>query len=133
MSQILAKLENLELIYDSDHDLIEAVWNGFISGDVLKSAVLTCIQLLEEKKPKNWLADNRKLKALRMKDQEWLAENLVPKLADSSIKKMATLISEDIFNQMAIENLYTKASETVKFEHKYFKSLAEARSWLLGE
>ena len=45
---------------------------------------------------------------------------------------MATLVSEDIFNQMAVENLETKANEFIQFDNYHFVSEEKARQWLAG-
>jgi hypothetical protein len=131
MEEIVSQTEGLLLYYDSENKLARAVWEGFLSGEKLHKAIYLSLDLIAEKKPENWLADNRKLRAIRQADQEWIAENLIPKLTVSSLQKMATLISEDIFNQMAVHNLLTKASGHILFDHQYFKSEEEAYEWLL--
>lgn len=132
MENLVFSDECLQLYYDPENKLVRAVWNGFLSGENLRRVVAKCLDLLDEENPENWLADNRKLRAIRQHDQEWLAENLLPKLAVSSLKKMATIVSEDIFNQMAIGNLLTKATEIVHFDHQYFKSDQAAYKWLVN-
>lgn len=130
MEEVYFKEESLTLYYNRQTKTARAVWNGFISGDVLHQSIAQCLQLLEKEKPLNWLADNRKMKAIRQKDQEWIQGNMIPKLVTSSLQKMATLVSEDIFNRMAIENLYVEASDKIKFDHKYFKNEKVAAQWL---
>ncbi|WP_026462356.1 hypothetical protein [Adhaeribacter aquaticus] len=133
MELICFESDYLKLYFDEETKLARAVWNGFLSGETMHNAVKQCIILIEEKNPVGWLADNRKLKAIRQKDQEWISENLMPRLAASSLRKLATLISEDLFSQMAVESLYTKASELIHFDHQYFKFETEAYKWLLNE
>ena len=130
MEEVYFKEDYLTLYYNRQNRTARAVWNGFLSGDVLRNAVEQCLRLMEEEKPVNWLADNRKMKAIRQKDQEWLQATMIPKLAASSLRKMATLVSEDIFNRMAVDNLFVRASEQFKFDHQYFKSELAANQWL---
>ncbi|MGV3586199.1 MAG: STAS/SEC14 domain-containing protein [Adhaeribacter sp.] len=130
MEEVYFKDDCLALYYNRQHRTARAVWNGFLSGETLRQAIEQCTRLLEEEKPLYWLADNRKMKAIRQKDQEWIQAHLVPKIVASSLRKMATLVSEDIFNRMAIENLFVKANDLIKFDHQYFKNEKAATQWL---
>lgn len=122
--------EYLYLGYDEDRKLAQAVWNGFLNSQEFRTASQACLDLLQEHQPINWLADNRKMKAIRQHDQDWFVQEVIPRLAQSSIRKMATLVSEDIFNQMAVENIEAKANEVVLFDNYHFKSEEEAMHWL---
>ena len=119
------------IYYDAANSTGRAVWEGFLSGEDLREPVRQCLQLINTEKPSRWLADNRKLRAIRQHDQEWLEANLMPQLAASSIRKMATLVSDDIFGQMAIDSLYSKATAIINFDHHYFKDEIMARLWLI--
>lgn len=130
METIYFKQPYLQLYYNQETQTARAVWSGFLSSAEIQTACFICIKLLEELNPKNWLADNRKMKAIRQRDQEWIIAELAPRLANSSLRKMATMVSEDIFNQMAIENIYTRAGQSIKFEHQYFKQEEAAAQWL---
>ncbi|GEO04271.1 hypothetical protein AAE02nite_19350 [Adhaeribacter aerolatus] len=130
MEEVYFKEDYLTLYYNRQNKTARAVWNGFLSGETLRHAIEQCNQLLDEEKPTNWLADNRKMKAIRQKDQVWIQANMIPKIVASSLRKMATLVSEDIFNRMAIENLFVKANDLIKFDHQYFKNEKAATQWL---
>jgi hypothetical protein len=130
MEEVYYQDEYLTLYYNRKSQTARAVWNGFLSGDVLRNAVQPCIQLLETEQPINWLADNRKMKAIRKNDQEWIQTYMIPKIVASPLRKMATLISEDIFNQMAVESLYVKANNIIHFDHQYFNKEEAALAWL---
>jgi hypothetical protein len=118
------------LYYDPSRRLVRAVWNGFLSGEVFRSNVSATLRLLEDKNPHAWLADNRKMKAIRQKDQDWFGREILPRLGASSIKRMATLVSEDLFNQMAVDALFTRGNQVIRFDHQFFKDEQEALEWL---
>ena len=130
MEEVYFTEDYLTLYYNRQNRTVRAVWNGFLSGETLRYAVQQCLQLIEEEQTLNWLADNRKMKAIRQKDQEWLESVIIPKLMASPLQKMATMVSDDIFNQMAVENLHSKANKQVKFDHQYFKNEKAAAQWL---
>lgn len=130
METVYFENEHVCLYYDPAHRLARAVWNGFMSGEVFRSNVSTSLRLIEDKNPVTWLADNRKMKAIRQKDQDWFESEVLPRLGTSSLRKMATLISEDIFNQMAVENIFTRGNKHIRFDHQFFKNEKEALAWL---
>ncbi len=122
--------EYLYLGFDRERQLGHAIWNGFLNSEEFRAACEACLNLLATHQPVNWLADNRKMKAIRQHDQDWFVQEIIPQLAQSTIRKMATLVSEDIFNQMAVESLEAKANDVVLFDNHHFKSEAEALQWL---
>jgi hypothetical protein len=130
MEEVYYKDDFLILFYNRNTKTARAIWDGFLSGETLRHATTQCLRLLEEEQPLNWLADNRKMKAIRQKDQEWIESVMIPKIVASPLRKMATLVSEDIFNKMAVESLYKRSSELIKFDHQYFKNEKAATQWL---
>lgn len=130
MELIYFKNKQLTLFYQKDLQMARALWNGFLSGEEFRASALACSQLLQERSPLLWLADNRKMKAIRKKDQDWFEKEIFPILATSSLEKMATLVSEDIFNQMAVETLHTLGTPLMRFETQFFHQEEQALQWL---
>lgn len=102
-----------------------------MTSDDFREAVGQCLTLIEERQLTHWLADDRGLKAIRQADQQWMLEEAVPRLANSSLVKLASLIPKDSFGKMAVESLYTKATSQIHFAHAYFKYEQDALLWLL--
>jgi hypothetical protein len=130
METVYFENDHLTLYYDPAGKIGRAVWTGFLSGEVFRSNIGASLQLIEDKNPVFWLADNRKMKAIRQKDQAWFEKEVLPRLGASSIRKMAALISEDIFNQMAVETLFIRGNHIIRFDHQFFHQEEEARAWL---
>ena len=130
METLVFNEDYLKVYYNEDLKLARAVWTGFISGNVFREAILFCQAFMEEHDIFYWLADNRKLNAIRNSDQEWFLKEIGPRMAQSSLKKMATIVAEDIFNQMAVDNLFVKGNEFIKFDNHYFKAEEDALAWL---
>ncbi|KAA3440586.1 SpoIIAA family protein [Rufibacter hautae] len=119
------------LTYDHQHQLGIAQAVGFLNSEEFREATAMCVRLLEEHKPLRWLADNRRMKAIRQADQQWFHEFAFPKLRDSSIRRNATVVSEDIFNKMAIEQLMKRAPDLGDMLLHDFESREEALAWVL--
>ena len=130
MALIYFKNNYLTLYYHTAESLGHPVWTGFASGEERRQSVRECIKLIQEEKPKFWLTDNRKMKAVRKADQDWFSQEIIPIMASSSLRKFAVLVSEDIFNQMAVENIYQQVVETNTFEMRFFDDETTALAWL---
>ncbi|RNI23590.1 hypothetical protein EFB08_18855 [Rufibacter latericius] len=118
--------------FDEDRSTAYAVWNGFLSSHEFQEAVLACIGLIEENGITRWLADNPKMKAIRQADQAWFVEVIMPRLLQSSLRRMATLVSEDLFNKMAVEQMIQRAGNLHHLAMCDFKDEGEAMLWLMA-
>ncbi|NEM96453.1 STAS/SEC14 domain-containing protein [Pontibacter burrus] len=118
------------ITYDFKLQLGKAVWNGFLSGREFRDNVQQCLNLVEEHKPLRWLGDNRKLRAIRQADQEWFVAYVVPRLAASSVRRNAAVVSEDLFNKMAVEQIIKRADNLGDMAVKEFSDVDEAMFWL---
>lgn len=107
-----------------------AEWRGALNSTEFREAFWKCIELTNEKKLENWLGDNRKMKAISEQDQEWTFQVATPLLLRSTLRKMATVVSEDIFNQMAVTTMFDRAAPVLTFENQYFKEFEKALEWL---
>lgn len=121
----------LTLSYDRELKMGFAVWVGFLSSRDFREATTNCIELIQQENLTRWLADNREMKAIRQADQQWFVETILPVLRQSSLKRMATLVSDDIFNQMAIDHIYEEAGNIDHIEMRDFNDDVKAMTWLL--
>ncbi|MBJ6117709.1 STAS/SEC14 domain-containing protein [Pontibacter sp. BT310] len=129
---ILTYFQNhvVTITYDEELQLGKAVWKGFLSSSEFREAIEICVQLMEEHKPLRWLGDNRKLRAIRKADQEWFAESIFPKLAASTLRRNGAIVSEDLFNRMAVEQLVKRAKKLGDMVIKEFDNEDEAIAWI---
>ncbi|WP_242921931.1 STAS/SEC14 domain-containing protein [Pontibacter liquoris] len=118
------------LRYDSEHALGLVTTVGFLSSEEFREATIVAAQMMDEYKPLRWLADNRKMRAIRQADQEWFAAYILPKLQTGSIRRNATVVSEDIFNKMAVEQFLKRADNLGDLVLKEFDDLDEALDWV---
>lgn len=127
------KNDCIHLFFDEENSLAIAVWNGFLSSQMYRDSMTRCLNLIHEKQVKCLLSDNRKMKAIRQQDQRWAIDEWSPKLAQTTLLKMATLQSEDIFNQMAINSIMEKAAHLFPFQNQFFSQEQAALDWLRQE
>jgi hypothetical protein len=118
------------ITYDDELLLGRASAYGFLSSNEFREVIEAALKVIEEYKPLRWIGDNRKLRAIRQADQDWFAENVFPRLAVSSIRRNATIVSEDVFNKMAIEQLLERAGDLGDMVIKEFESEEDAIAWV---
>ncbi|MBD1397351.1 hypothetical protein H9Q13_09260 [Pontibacter sp. JH31] len=116
--------------YDEDMSLGIAIWDGFLSSSDLRDAVEVCLQLIEEHRLLRWLADNRKLRAIRQADQDWIVDSVIPRLAASTLRRNASIVSEDLFNKMAVAQIIKRADNLGDMELMDFDDKEAAIAWL---
>ncbi|MBC5775714.1 hypothetical protein H8S95_16670 [Pontibacter sp. KCTC 32443] len=107
-----------------------AAAKGFISGNEFREVVEACLLVIEEYKPLRWIGDNRNLRAIRKADQDWFASYVFPRLAASTIRRNATIVSFDVFNKMAVEQLLERAEDLGNMIVKDFDNEADALAWV---
>jgi hypothetical protein len=129
MKVIYYETSHVCIWYDLSQQLGGAAWYGNIPSPAFREAFLKCTEVITENKLKNWLADNRKMEMMGQEDQAWIAL-MAPTILTSGLKKMATIVSEDIFHHMAIVDLFDKVSGQLTFQNHYFRQEAEALEWL---
>ena len=130
MLKLYFESEAIKISYDEDLQFGTAEWTGFLSSNELRSYSLRCVELINEKGLTRWLANSTKMKAIRQQDQEWTLAVLLPKMLDSPLRRMANLVSEDIFNKMAFEHMLKRTGPLGEFIIREFDSKPEAMAWL---
>ncbi|MBK0404786.1 hypothetical protein I5M27_17475 [Adhaeribacter sp. BT258] len=129
MKEIYYETRHICIWYDLSQSLGSAAWYGSIPTPEFREAFLKCTEVITEKHLKNWLADNRKMEMMSQEDQAWV-ELMAPTVLSSGLKKMATIVSEDIFHHMAVVDLFDKVSGQLTFQNHYFRNETEALTWL---
>ncbi|MEJ8758353.1 hypothetical protein WG947_15170 [Pontibacter sp. H259] len=130
MEIICFKSKHVVITYDDELSLGVASAIGFLSGNDFREVVEACLHVIEEYKPLRWVGDNRKLRAIRKADQDWFASYVFPKLAASSIRRNGTIVSFDVFNKMAVEQLLERADDLGNMIVKEFESETDALAWV---
>lgn len=130
MRKIYYESEFVRISIDEAEHLGIAEWNGFLSSTNFRDSALRCMDAIERFNLKFWLGDNRKMKAIRQADQQWMLEEFVPRLLASPLRRMATLVSEDIFNKMAVEQMIKRASPMENITLCDFDKEEAAMVWL---
>jgi hypothetical protein len=126
------KNDNITITYEEDLRLVRTKWQGFANSEEYRQVLNTYLQLVNEKEVTRWIGDNTDAKAIRPADQEWTVKEWAPKFSDQGkVKRMAVIVSKDIFNKMAIDNILMKGGDIVGFDTHYFDNEAAALAWVM--
>lgn len=122
--------DGVSISYDPELKLGIATWNGFLSSERFREAVGVCIDLIDEHKLLRWLGDNRKLRVIRQADQDWFVEQVIPRMVAGTIRRNASVVSEDLFNRMAVQQILKRANNLGDMIAKDFENIETAMAWL---
>jgi len=130
MLKVHYETEAMRVSYDETLELGIGEWKGFVSSKELRETALRSLEFVNQHRITRWLADRRHMKAIRQQDQQWTVEEFVPKMLESPLRRMATVVSEDIFNQMAMEQMMKRSGGLGNITLRNFGKVSEAMEWL---
>ncbi|WP_114782902.1 hypothetical protein [Botryobacter ruber] len=133
MKQVYFQNSFICISHDRQAQLGIAKWNGHLQGAELRETFLLCLDLIDRYSLTRWLADDRLMQAIEPTDLEWTLQVFIPRLAESSLLRMARLPSQYEENNEAVELMINKGQNyTVDLVHRTFQEEQEAMEWLLG-
>lgn len=106
--QIL-KEKFVEMSFDPENKIVEAKWIGFLKEEEVRKACKVMINFIGKNKITKHLSDQTQLKVLSKEVQNYLVGECFPELDKQGLKKVAVLVSEDVFAQATVNNVNTKS------------------------
>jgi hypothetical protein len=120
------------IAYDEDKKLLATVWHGFANSKEYREVLDFVLDFFHKHIVYYSFSDSRDMKAIHPADQQYTNDHFMPGFFKvENLKKSAVIISEDIFNRMAVEAMTVKANEFIKFDMKYFSTKEMAMAWLM--
>ncbi|RZK89864.1 MAG: hypothetical protein EOO62_35900 [Hymenobacter sp.] len=120
------------LLHTGSHYVLETEWLGFAGSTHFRAALLETLRLARLHQVVGWVADDRRLGAVRPKDLEWAHTALLIPLSELGLLRFAHLESEETLNRITINGMYQSAIPGLPYEFRHFTSLLEARVWAVG-
>jgi hypothetical protein len=110
-------------------DAVEICWSGFANEDQYKETIQAALQILIDNHCKNWLADQTYARAVSPKVLGWLKSEIFPKAIEAGARKMAFVVSKDIFNKMFADSVKSYVENEIGGVIAYFQDMESARKW----
>ena len=120
------------LLHTGTHNVLETEWLGFAGSADFRQATTEMLRLARQYHVTGWVADDRRLGAVRPKDLDWCYTALLTPLDELGLTRFAHLESEETLNRITINGMYQSALPDLSYEFQHFTSLPEARAWAAG-
>jgi hypothetical protein len=98
------------------------------SSQEFRDGMEMCLHALEVTQATQLLMDLRKMRLVLVDDERWLAQDLLPRLAKTALKRMAVVTPENALAALIVADL-AKPRPTGA-ESKHCETVEEARKWL---
>ena len=85
----------------------------------------------EKYKPTKSLVDLRSfLFTISPEVQEWTDMTIFPRFIEAGLKRIAFIVSSDLFAQVSVEQMLEENTAITSFQSRYFDHYFQARNWL---
>ncbi|WP_299757682.1 hypothetical protein [uncultured Pontibacter sp.] len=119
--------------YSAEQKLIRNEWRGVIPSVELRAAMIYSCEFILANKVELILADFTLMCAPTLEDQVWIANHTAALLQHSNLKRVANLMAQDLFQQIAVQAIYDMASEIpLPCESRDFVTEEDALEWLFS-
>ena len=111
-------------------------WKGLAKTDAYRKGFESFLKLLTEGKYLFWLFDYTDAKVIDLKDQKWTTGEWLPsamKVLQGNLSKVAVIMSNDVFNKVAVRVIMTYIIQNSHAEVAYFNNKKDAMEWLMQE
>ena len=130
MLELYYETDIIRVSYDPELQLGVGEWKDFASSEKIRSTAMRSLDFVNEKGITRWLADRRNMKAIRQQDQQWTVDVFIPKMLASPLRRMASIVSKDIFNKMAMEQIIRRSGGLGNIALHDFDNFEDAMAWL---
>ena len=122
-------LENefAQVTFDQELNILKLVWKSDCKSETYRFVYNNILDTILKTPIAYYIADIRLLSMIAPSDRVWLQTEIIPKMFDNGIKKIAAIVTGDIYLQRHIAHI-NKTLEKLR-PIKQFGSLAEAIKW----
>ncbi len=130
VKDILFDKEFLSISYEPETRIVILKWKGFASSENFRDGLNFALDVVKEHRAEYWLGNLKLMESIQPADEEWASQVWFPKIAQSSLKKMAIVTSLDYFNNTSVKRIVNTAVPIINFETRYFVDVIPAKEWL---
>ncbi len=127
--------ELCSISYDADRKYLFHTWNQATKDaewEEIKAAFIKYVEYIEHFRPEKILVDEADMQHIFVpEEQEWIDNNMMPRVVANETEKTAIVQSQDVFVEMATDMMMKKDS-AVKIKSRFFGSKKDAKDWLFS-
>ena len=116
---------------DQELSVLKLVWKVDCKTDTYRFVYNIVLETVLKNQISYYIADIRKLSMIAPSDRIWLQTEVIPKMFESGIKKIAAIVAGDIYIQRHIAHINKSLQDQQPI--KQFANLDEALRWCSTE
>lgn len=119
---------------EPDLTLFRSRWLAAVDGEGYRESMLHLCGRIGQEHVKHWLHHASTYYFPTLSDQAWMVEVLYPLLARTDLRRVAVVVSEDLFLQTVLEQLCNRSKPIFKggIRMRTFYDAKSAEEWLLA-
>jgi len=123
------KTPNCEIEYLEDIQCVIQHWSTYSGSANFREANNKTVDIFKTKKRvTKIISDSLVLGVVKKEDTDWVAEDINPVLIKLGLKKIAFIVPDSVFAQIAVDNYKIEAKGALAV--RYFKNMPDALSWI---
>ncbi len=126
------KAENGTIEWLEDSKIVLITWQGFSKNETHRQLAEKALTLAVNKRCYKWLANACNMGMLDLKDQEWWAKVMLPKMAQMGIRYNVVVMPKSVLATMSVKQTIMNIGN-LKLVTQNFGDLAEAKRWLASQ
>ena len=119
--------------YDEELKMVEVEWHGLVLSNHYRETLNLILDLINEKKLERFLVNRKNMERISLSDERWREEDWYPRFLKSTIKRSASIISKDYYNEVAVSRLIEEKDKNLQIERRRFYTYQSAKEWLLQD
>ena len=117
------------ITWDNAHRSVHTEWKAFATSAEFRSALMTALEAIKEKRAIAYLGDGRKVKVIVRKDQEWVKQVWIPLAVAAGLKRVAVVTAASGLGKGNVEDAVRLVDDRGLLMHS-FDSVDAARKWI---
>lgn len=120
---------------DISSNMVQSRWLASVDSEMYRESMLHLYGHIKQHHSSLWLYDASKFSTPNMSDQKWSVEVLAPLLAGTSLRRIAVIMSQDVFLQTVAEQVRRNSMAVFRdsIKMKNFFDQDSAAEWLLAK
>ncbi len=115
--------------WNEETQSVHLLWHKFAKGTLLRTALVTALDVLKEKGAVNWITDTRQLGVMTLEDQQWFNEDWSPRAVQAGLAHLALVLPANLLEKMAVHSVISK-TQFGSVEIAHFDGVDHAKAWL---
>jgi hypothetical protein len=120
---------------DTATNLIQSKWLRNVTDQEVVEGGTKLYEALRDTKVELVVADAKNIGSLSSTAKEWLSVSFYDLLSQTPLKRIARVMPDSVFQQIALESVVTRAEALgiTKFDVKNFSNTKDALKWVLKQ